>query len=304
MVLIIGLGSIATKHINALRQIDNTIQICALRTSLNANIIEGVQNIFDYEQLQTKPDFILISNPTSIHRQTILEVLHFECPLFIEKPVFHSLDNVQTIIDFINEKQILTYVACNMRFHPAIVFIKSYLEQYNSRVNEVNIYCGSYLPNWRPNKDFRKIYSAIKELGGGVNLDLIHELDYCTWLFGFPLVCNNLFSSKSSLEINSNDSANFIFQYAEFNANISLNYFRRDSKRTLEIVMDDDTILVDLLSNTVSSLVTGKILFQHPYSVSETYFDQMKYFMKVLETRDCMNDLENGIKVLKLALNE
>jgi hypothetical protein len=62
-ILIIGLGSIAKKHIKAIFLIDPHSKIYALRVASDNNI-EGVQNIYNLEILQEKIDFVLISNPT------------------------------------------------------------------------------------------------------------------------------------------------------------------------------------------------------------------------------------------------
>ena len=82
-VLIIGIGSIALKHINAIYKFDSKIEIVALRSNINSKPIKGVKDIFSYDEIKGKIDFIIISNPTSLHEQTILDTLHFGCPLFI-----------------------------------------------------------------------------------------------------------------------------------------------------------------------------------------------------------------------------
>ena len=41
----------------------------------------------------------------------------------------------------------------------------------------------SYLPSWRKTVDYTKSYSAFPNRGGGVLLDLSHEIDYLKWLF-------------------------------------------------------------------------------------------------------------------------
>ena len=43
---------------------------------------------------------------------------------------------------------------------------------------------GQYLPEWRKNTDYRKGVSARQDLGGGVLLELSHEIDYIQWIFG------------------------------------------------------------------------------------------------------------------------
>ena len=79
----------------------------------------------------------------------------------------------------------LIYNACNLRFHPLIVFFKDFIKNKTSKINEVNVYCGSYLPNWR--KDGITAVTTVQiKSSVEVDLDLIHEIDYVVYLFGFP----------------------------------------------------------------------------------------------------------------------
>ena len=304
-VLIVGLGSIAKRHIEAIRLLDSNIDIFVLRSSTNSVPFDGVKNIYSFDEFEGIPDFVIISNPTYLHHQTILDVLHFKCPLFIEKPVISNLDFSNELLKKIDHLGIINYVACNMRFHPSIQFIKAYLFQHDPRINEVNIYCGSYLPDWRPGVNYKDVYSAKNEMGGGVHLDLIHELDYCTWIFGFPLRKKARFSSISSLEIGSTDNACYWFEYSTYNINVTLNYYRRDAKRCIEIITDRETIVVDLLKNKVTSSILGDLFSAEEFNIFETYFSQIKYFINQIKLGNkTMNDINKGIKVLKLAINE
>ena len=80
-VLIVGLGSIAKKHISAIKIIRPKAQFYALRFSLDANRIEGIQNIFSVSELNTiKVDFAIVSNPTFAHRETIKSLIPFNIP--------------------------------------------------------------------------------------------------------------------------------------------------------------------------------------------------------------------------------
>ena len=44
-------------------------------------------------------------------------------------------------------------------------------------------------------------------MGGGVGIDLIHEWDYLTWLFGTPVETYSIQRKISNLEIDSDDVA-------------------------------------------------------------------------------------------------
>lgn len=303
-ILIIGLGSIAKKHINVILEINPEAIIYAFRSSENPKIVGNVINLYSLKELSFSPDFIIISNPSYLHENAIIESLRFKCPLFIEKPVLTDITNVEKVFKAVKSADVFTYVACNMRFHPAIQFLKKYLNK-EKRINEVNIYCGSYLPDWRQESDFRTIYSAHADMGGGVHLDLIHELDYCIWLFGIPEKVTSLKRSVSSLQLDSIDYANFNFIYSSFTANITLNYFRRDPKREIEIILEEDTLIIDLLKNNVYSKVSEEFLFNEPFNILETYLKQMRYFINRIQMRETgMNDIYESIVTLKLALHE
>ncbi|MFV5694902.1 Gfo/Idh/MocA family protein [Flavobacterium sp. LB3P122] len=304
-VLIIGLGSIAKKHITALQSLKVDAEIYALRSNLNAVSEEDVENIYDLENNTVVFDFAIISNPTNLHYKYIEKLARRGIPLFIEKPAIHSLENSKELVQLIEDKKIVTYVACNLRFHPCIAFLKKKLEIEPLRVNELNVYCGSYLPDWRSGKDFRTIYSANASMGGGVHLDLFHELDYTTWLFGLPSKSKSILRNSSSLEIDAVDYANYLLEYDSFTANVVLNYYRRKPKREIEIVLDEDTLTVDLIKNEIKN-DAGEYLFQAiDFSVKETYLLQLEYFIGCLKNNQVpMNSFAASVEILKICLND
>lgn len=303
-ILIVGLGSIGKKHVDAILSLYPSAQIFALRSVKDSEPYRQVINIYNKQKIPEKLTFIIIATITSEHEAAIHELMEFNCPLFIEKPVLSELNNAVEISGKLQQRSIVSYVACNLRFHPSLQFVKDYLDKHQPRINEVNIYCGSYLPDWRPNQNYRTNYSAHVDRGGGAHLDLIHEIDYCSWLFGFPDKALSVKTNTSSLTISAVDQARFIYSYPLFTVGITLNYFRRDAKRQLEIITDTDTLIVDLLTNTVQTVLDGKILFHEKLNMLDTYKRQIKYFIDCIQSNiQPMNDFDYSIKVLKLAVN-
>jgi predicted dehydrogenase len=304
-VLIIGLGSIAQKHIDAINKIDQSTSIYALRSNTNSKSFTNIIDLYNLTEVPNDIDFILISNPTSLHSKTILKVIDFNKPLFIEKPVFDSIINNEEIVRLIEKKNIKTYVGCNLRFHPALNFIKTYLNSGKSKINEVNVYCGSYLPNWRPQQDYTKSYSANQKLGGGVHLDLIHELDYTIWLFGKPINYNSIKRKVSNLSIDTFDYANYNLSYPDFNVSITLNYYRTSPKRHIEIVLENETLICDLLTSTILNSENKIIFTDNEFDSSKTYLNQMNYFIDNLKNEYIyMNNINESFEILKIALND
>lgn len=300
-VLILGLGSIAQKHIDALRFIDLQTKIFALRSNKTAKVFQDVTNIFSWEDIPKDINFVIISNPTSEHFKSIKQSIQLNIPLFIEKPPLMELDNVDELIELIKDNNIRTYVAFNLRFHPAIQWLKRNLPL--NKVFEVQTYCGSYLPEWRPGKDYKEVYSAKKTLGGGVHLDLIHELDYVRWIFGEPDRVISYKGKKSHLDIDSIDVANYILEYKNHFITILLNYYRRDPKRSIEIVFEDRTWVVDLIKASINEINGNELFHAKNYELTDTYVTQMQYFIEnIYKDNFMMNDLEESIKTLKICL--
>ena len=302
-ILIVGLGSIAKKHIRAINSLNLNATLYALRSTEDTSNEEGIINIYNLENFEVLLDFVIISNPTFLHYKFIKIFAEKNIPLFIEKPVLHNLDNSIELVQLVESKNLLTYSACNLRFHPCLIFIKDWINSNNDKIEEVNIYCGSYLPDWRPGKNYKDLYSANSQMGGGVHLDLFHEFDYTTWIFGMPKNSFSLKRNVSSLRIDAVDYANYNLEYQEFTANIVLNYYRRKPKRSIEIVLENKILVVDLINNIIS-YESNQILFSDPgYDIINTYTNQMQYFVNCIKRdQKPMNSLRESIEVLKIVL--
>jgi predicted dehydrogenase len=304
-VLIVGLGSIAKKHIEAMRTLHPNCGIYALRSSLTSNTEEGIVNIYDIDEVKIEFDFAIISNPTYLHYETIKCLAQKKIPLFIEKPALHSLENAAELIALVEHNKVVNYVACNLRFHPCILFLKENIIEKSNRINEINVYCGSYLPEWRSGVDFKTVYSANADMGGGVHLDLFHELDYTTWLFGMPNRATSILRSVSSLEIDAIDYANYTLEYNTFAAHILLNYYRRKAKRVIEIVFDNDTLTIDLINNNIKDDKEKIIFAADNFLLNDTYVAQLNYFTTLFATnQNSFNSLRESIDVLKIVLQK
>jgi predicted dehydrogenase len=302
-ILIIGLGSIANKHLHAIRTLLPDAKLFALRSGKKQLDLDGIKNIYALEDLINKPAFAIISNPTNLHAEYIHALAIRDIPMMIEKPALHAFGNANELLEIVQSKKSFTYVACNLRFHPGIQFFRNYLNQGRSKVNEVNVYCGSYLPDWRPTVDFKTVYSANVHMGGGVHLDLIHELDYTIWLFGQPVKFSGFQSNTSTLQIDAPDYAHYLLNYPDFNASISLNYYRRDPKRVIEVVLEDETLTVDLIKNKVFNSKDELLYADSDFTILDTYIAQLKYFLEKLLNKEVpMNTFEDSLAVLKIAL--
>lgn len=301
----IGYGSIAKRHISNLTKILQkkgiSYEICLLRSGLGQ--IESDEQLKEVDKVMSVEegkehcfDILFLTNPTAYHLNTLQQFSHNARAYFIEKPVFHKADIDLKTLGL--QKDQIVYVACPLRYHVIIQKVKELLREH--QIFSVRSICSSYLPEWRPGTDYRKCYSANRDLGGGVHIDLIHEWDYLTFLFGFPTQILTMRDKISDLEINSDDIAIYIAKYPEMMAEVHLDYLGREGIRQLELFTSKDTIQADLIKSEIRFLKSGTVI-----SLKENRDDYQKreliHFLSIVEgkaTND--NDLDTAIKVLKI----
>lgn len=304
-VCFVGYGSIAKRHIKNLYMLckskNISLEIDVLRHNefRNCKYIEypNVDNV-KYKKLKVedKYDILFITNPTSEHYKTLNKYKNNAKMFFVEKPLVNYSDLSR--IKKISIKNDKVYVACPLRYKKVIQFIKN-----NINKNDVictRVICSSYLPNWRPNTDYKKTYSAIKKLGGGVRLDLIHEWDYIKYLFGKP---NNIiykYGKCSNLKIDTEDYASYIAEYKNKFIELHIDYFGKSYQRKIELYLNDDVLVIDLYKNTIKSLINGSIV-NYNESRDEIQINELSHFLDIFY-KNIRNDsnLNSAINTIEL----
>ena len=305
-----GLGSIATRHLkNVAAFLSNrgdSYCIDLYRSQMRplpeeqVSLVAEVYLYADEIPADRQYDVVFVTNPTSMHYETLEKFCKNTKSFFIEKPVFDSTCVDESIFEKLNG--IKSYVACPLRYNAVLQYVR---ENVNPKDGiAARAISSSYLPDWRPGQDYRKTYSAHRELGGGVGIDLIHEWDYLTWLFGFPQECQSIQSKISDLEIDSDDIAIYIAKNSNMTMELHLDYFGRSTVRTLDLFTKEDTIHCDLIAGTVDYLRSGeKKTFEN-----ERNAFQMREIAHFFDIIDCKtnNDStpEHAYNVLKLAKGE
>jgi CMP-N,N'-diacetyllegionaminic acid synthase len=169
------------------------------------------------------------------------------------------------------------------------------------RLWNVQVFCASYLPDWRPERDYRETSSAKLDFGGGVLLDMSHELDYIQWLVG-PIEVTHAVSKKvSDLKIDSDDLLLLSGKTKEgTHLHISLNYFTRKSQRQILIDGEDISIRADLDTNTLSMVEKGEASdYSWPeLERNETYRAQHQAILEGDMSKIC--SFEQGLQTMHL----
>lgn len=302
----VGMGSIGKRHLKNVCQLiasqGDTCSIDLYRSSMSRELSEDVKELVANQYLcsqdvQREYDMVFITNPTSLHQETAVKFRPFTKAFFIEKPVFDSFDTDEQTVALLDE--IPSYVACPLRYNPVLQYVKQNVDL--GKVISVRAISSSYLPDWRPGQDYRETYSAHTDLGGGVDIDLIHEWDYLTWIFGMPTECLVVTGRNSDLEINSIDTAIYIAKNENLTYELHLDYFGRYSQRRIDIFTHEDSIQCDLLGGKVVFMKEGKTI-DFNSERNEFQMAEIQHFFDIAEGRtENDSNVRHGVKVLKLA---
>lgn len=311
--LVIGYGSIGKRHIENLSKLPNIkILVCSKRKydvflkSKNCVLINSLEDC-----INQKPNFAIICNETSFHIKTAIKLAKSGIHLFIEKPLSNSLKGINELMILTRKKKIITMIGNNFRFHPSIKLIKKMISSKDlGRIISAKVENGSFLPYWHPNENYSKNYSARDDLGGGVILTCIHEIDYLYWFFGNVSNVFSISGKFSDLDIQTEDLSAILLKF-ENNviAEAHLDYFQIPSIRNCKIICTKGTIIWDMHQNIVrfydnkNKKWIEKLKLTN-YEINSMYLEELKYFIKCIRENKKTNcDIEDGIYTLKIALS-
>lgn len=300
-IVIFGLGSIGLRLARLIKE-HFGYKIVAFRSVKGKENELGIQEIFNLHEIEKlSPDIAFITNPTSFHMETAILAASMGMALFIEKPLSHRLDHWDSLIKILNERGLRSFIGCNLRFDPMLLYLKKIIEI--QKVYYSRVICSSFLPSWRPHLDYRKSYSARKDQGGGVLLDLIHEPDYCHWLFGNIMYIEGCAGKRSWLEIETEDFAEMTLHHRSgILSHIYLDYFGMKTERKVEIFGEGFHLDVDLISRRITTFLEEgeNVKIFHPLHRDDTYKEELNYFFTSLQHNEIpMNSIEEHMMVLK-----
>jgi len=297
-ILIVGLGSVGKRHLSVIQGLFPEAKIKILRqgkardkTRLESNEVSSLN-----EARQFLPEIIVICNPASEHINTALKFIDAGANIFIEKPISHSTKDIVQLISALEATNGVLMVGYNLRYLKSLQTFRRHLHE--GLIGEpLSVRCevGQYLPNWRPKKDYRESVSAKRELGGGVLLELSHEIDYLRWIFGEVDWVRATLLRQSELEIDVEDTVHLTigFEKRTFHgqliAHLNMDFIRHDTTRSCTIIGDKGSLRWDGILGEVSLFQSGEKtwenLFVKENGIEETYILEWKELIRAIEEK-------------------
>lgn len=313
-ILIVGIGSIGRRHLRLARLLNPDARIFAFRQSSGGDLPEYADGCITRVDaaLAFAPQLAVISNPATHHLGIARPLAEIGSHLLIEKPLADSSNGVPGLLDICRRSGSIVMTGYNLRFLPSLLHVRSLLdERYIGRVLSVRAEVGQYLPSWRPNIDYRSSVSACRGLGGGVLLELSHEIDYLRWLFGDIRWVQATLKRQSSLEINVEDTAHLILGFLpssnhdELIASLNIDFIRHDSVRQCTMIGENGSLRWNAQTGTVelykSDNTCWDTVFHHQEDRDDSYLAEWKHFLACV--RGDSNPLvtgDDGLAVLRV----
>ena len=315
-VLIVGYGSIGQRHLRIVRESLPQSDVRVLRREPGATA-EGADGCFSSldEALTFAPQVAIIASPAPFHVSVALALARQRCHLLIEKPLSDAQEGVTELLAAASECGIILQVAYNLRFSPSLRYFRQSVQ--SGRIGQIlSIRCetGQHLEMWRPGTDYRSGVSACRELGGGVLLELSHELDYLRWIFGDIDWVGAWMGHKSGLEINVEDTAHLLLGMRNSSvavgacgpvAALSLDFLRRDVTRHCVAIGETGSLAWDGIAGSVKlcsgSEAESEVLLEHLPVRDETYREQWQHFLSCIQNNSSpLVGGRDGLVVLEL----
>jgi predicted dehydrogenase len=300
---VIGLGNIAARHRHNLKLLFPKIELLVMSASgrIPKEIIGDCDGIVTNinELIQAQVELVIVASPAPYHAQHSIPFIIAGIPTLIEKPVVTSLEDAAAISQAIELHDTPVTIGYCLRYLPSSQKLKVLLEQkiigtlYNAHIE-----VGQYLPDWRPNKDYRISVSAQRKLGGGTLFELSHELDYAQWLLGPLKIEHSILRRSAELALDVEDMADIILR-TEMGAvaTIHLDFLQRKVHRKCSFVGSEGRIEWDLILNTVTLITAAEtaVLYSEPdWDKNNMYLAMLEDFLQMIEKNQhtCINFFE------------
>lgn len=289
IVAVLGTGSIGTRHLGILRGLPQVQPLAVpVRANRRAELEQGefATAATLEEAAREGASCCVIATDTGRHLADGLRALELGLHVLMEKPMAATAPEAEQLQRRAQQARRALMVGCVLRFSESLNTFREWLPAVGE-VHTVRIECQSYLPEWCQERTYRDSYAA-RACEGGVLRDLIHEIDYAGWLFGYPARAQGLLRNLGRLGIASEEVAELWWQTPQAAAvSVSLDYLTRPARRALRACGAQGMLEWDGIAQTVTRTLVGAAVevARANQPRDAMYAAEVKAFLQAVEGR-------------------
>jgi predicted dehydrogenase len=289
---VIGLGNIAKRHRSNLKILFPESKIVVLSASgriPTEKLNDADEVVLSLNALiECKPLFVIVASPATAHRHHGEKLIENNIPVLIEKPLAADCADAKHLRIFSEKYNTPVAVGYCLRYLSSAIKMKELLSgNYIGSVYNCFINIGQYLPEWRPNINYRDSVSAKKELGGGALLELSHEIDYAQWLLGPLTLESAILRNSNELNLDVEEIADVVLStFKGAVCNIHLDFLQKQTQRLCSIIGSNGRLDWNLMTNTIVHISASgeKIIFSEPeWDKNNMYLNMIQDFSNLME---------------------
>lgn len=260
-VAVLGTGSAGMRHLAALQRIEGVLPVAIPVRSGRRPTLEKLGYVTAANLSEAAhtwgAESCIVATDTGRHLEDSLLALSSSLHLLVEKPMCADAVQARKLWLQAQEARRKLFVGCVLRFSQSLDTLRMMLSELG-KPHAIRIECQSYLPNWRPDRAYKDSYSS-RSLDGGVLRDLIHEIDYAGWLFGWPETVRARLTNQGQLGIDSEEAADLEWETPQGAVlSMRLDYITKPSRRRMVVYGERGTVEWDAIQNVVRLSVEGK----------------------------------------------
>ncbi len=157
------------------------------------------------------------------------------------------------------------------------------------------------MPNWRKT-NLKKSLSISKKKGGGVLLELSHELDYMIWLFGKPKYLRAVIDRKNFFSKTVEEKVCVFFYYPKKMVQMDMSLNSRVEERNIVVNALKGSIKADFIKKNITQYENNKskIVFRTKQNNFEMLYNQMSFMLSEVKKNKKINNVFQSLELIKI----
>ena len=311
--VVVGLGSIGQRHARLARRLLPHVEIIALRRDASGPVEEGLVNgvvTTIEEAVRFRPDAAVIASPATLHLAAAMPLADCGAHLLVEKPMAATARGVADLVALCERKRLTLMTGYNLRYLQSLSTFREMIHEGRiGTVRSMRAVVGQFLPSWRAG-DYRQTVSARAALGGGVLMELSHEIDYLRWILGDVDRVSATLARQSDMEIDVEDTAHLVLTFApgasgrRVIASVDMDFIRHDATRTCTAIGDGGTLRWNARSGTVELFEPRgewTVVVNEPVERDDSYLAEWRDFLRCIESGERpLVSGDDGLQVMRI----